>query len=278
VTSAVRQAARHDNSTCVKWNGCHLPDCRDRYNSRRRAIRAGLIQPRTLIDAEPIRQHILDLQAAGISPTRIARLAGMSHTNITDFLHASPSQGRGRKRQTTPEIAQKILAVQPLTTTGTMRRIQALVAVGWSVRRIAARANVSVRWIVNLHPGVVVNVVTSKKIAAVYEELRKLNPEKHGVWPGHVARSKQRAKDNRWPPPKYWAGRMDVIDDPHFEPMYGRTRGELLAADARELFTYGIGVEQAAERLGVTKTHLYQELLRHPEETAPQQDDMQPAA
>lgn len=278
MTTAVRQAARHGNSTCVKWNGCHLPDCRDRYNARRRAIRAGLIQPRTLIDAEPIRQHILELQAAGVSPTRIARLAGMSHTNVTDFLHASPSQGRGRKRQTTPEIAEKILAVQPLTTTGTMRRIQALVAIGWSIRQIAARADVSTRWIVNLHPGVVVNVVTSKKIAAAYEKLRKLNPEKHGVWPGHVARSKQRAKDNRWPPPKYWAGRMDVIDDPHFEPMYGRTRGELLAADARELFRYGITTEQAAQRLGVTKAHLYQELLRHPEDTAPQQDDMEAAA
>ncbi|MEU9323258.1 hypothetical protein AB0D91_05500 [Streptomyces canus] len=43
-------------------------------------------------------------------------------------------------------------------------------------------------------------------------------------------------------------------------------RGANLAADARELMRItGHGVEQTAERLGVTKAHLYQELLRHPE-------------
>lgn len=41
-------------------------------------------------------------------------------------------------------------------------------------------------------------------------------------------------------------------------------RGANLAADARELFTYGVTVEQAAARLGVTKQHLQQELVRHP--------------
>lgn len=43
-------------------------------------------------------------------------------------------------------------------------------------------------------------------------------------------------------------------------------RGATLAADARELMQItGQDVEQIAERLGVTKAHLYQELLRHPE-------------
>lgn len=47
-------------------------------------------------------------------------------------------------------------------------------------------------------------------------------------------------------------------------------RGATLAADARELMHItGNGVEQIAERLGVTKAHLYQELLRHPEAAEP---------
>ena len=41
-------------------------------------------------------------------------------------------------------------------------------------------------------------------------------------------------------------------------------RGANLAHDARELLSYGIGIDQAAERLGVTRNHLQQELLRHP--------------
>lgn len=277
MSAAVRQSPTHENSTCVKWHGCHLPDCRERYNARRRAIRAGLIQPRTLIDAEPIRQHILDLMGIGLTPTRIARLAGMDHTNIVDFLHASPGQGRGRRRQTTPEIAQQILNVQPITTTGTLRRIHALVAIGWPIRQIAARAGVSTRWIVNFHDGVTVNYVTSQKIAAAYDELRKLKPETHGVWAGHAKRARERAKANRWPTPKYWDQYADAIDDPHFEPMYGIGRGAVLAADARELMRItGHSVEQIAARLGVTKAHLYQELLRHPE--VEPVDEPEPAA
>jgi hypothetical protein len=47
-------------------------------------------------------------------------------------------------------------------------------------------------------------------------------------------------------------------------------RGAILAADARELMRItGLTTEQAAERLGVTKAHLYQELLRHPEADEP---------
>ncbi|MGW1744514.1 hypothetical protein ACWCRD_02630 [Streptomyces sp. NPDC002092] len=43
-------------------------------------------------------------------------------------------------------------------------------------------------------------------------------------------------------------------------------RGAVLAADARELMRVsGLNTEQIAERLGVTRNHIQQELLRHPE-------------
>lgn len=41
-------------------------------------------------------------------------------------------------------------------------------------------------------------------------------------------------------------------------------RGANLAHDARELLALDVGIDQAAERLGVTRQHLQQELLRHP--------------
>lgn len=42
-------------------------------------------------------------------------------------------------------------------------------------------------------------------------------------------------------------------------------RGATIAADARELLAYGVHIDQAAARLGVTRQHLRQELLRHPD-------------
>ncbi|MEU2566579.1 helix-turn-helix domain-containing protein [Streptomyces althioticus] len=64
----------------------------------------------------------------------------------------------------------------------------------------------------------------------------------------------------------------------HLEPMLRnqalfRARAESLsreadlAADARELIAYGASVEQAAERLGVTRNHLQQAMRRHPAAT-----------
>jgi hypothetical protein len=44
-----------------------------------------------------------------------------------------------------------------------------------------------------------------------------------------------------------------------------RTREADLATDARELMRYGADYEQAAGRLGVTRQHLQQALIRHPE-------------
>ncbi|WP_307169156.1 hypothetical protein [Streptomyces sp. B3I7] len=42
------------------------------------------------------------------------------------------------------------------------------------------------------------------------------------------------------------------------------TREADLAADGRELLTYGVPIDQAAQRLGVTRNHLQQAMLRHP--------------
>lgn len=44
------------------------------------------------------------------------------------------------------------------------------------------------------------------------------------------------------------------------------TREADLAADGRELMRFGASYEQAAERLGVTRQHLQQALIRHPEQ------------
>jgi hypothetical protein len=267
MTTAGREAPHHRNTVCVKTFGCRLPECRARYNERRRAINAGAMQPaRVLIDAAPVRQHILDLLDAGLTLTCIAHLAGVAHTTICTFVHGRPSNKRGVQRQTTPETAAKILAVRPLTTTGTIRRIQALVAVGWPVRRIAARAGVSQRWAFELRPEEPILMSNAEKIVVAYEQLRRLSPEKNGVHAGHAAKARARAKANRWPSPTYWDQRAEDIDDKHFEPLYGVTRRELVAQDAGWLMrTQGLDKNAVAERLGVDKSYVEHAFRDHPQ-------------
>jgi hypothetical protein len=259
-----RQPPHHENTVCVQWYSCRLPSCRDRFYARRRAIRAGLIQPaRILVDAAPVRQHILDLQEAGLSISCIARQAGLAHTTVGNFLRPRPSARRGLQRQTTPETAAKILAVRPVTTIGTMRRIQALIAIGWPARKIAA--GVSNRWLFDLRPDTVIHATYAEKIITAYGELRHRKPEKHGVHAGHARRSRERAKTNRWPTPRYWDQHADDIDDPHFEPLYRVTRREIVAQDAHWLMRSGLDKNAAAQRLGVDKSYIEHAFREHPQ-------------
>jgi hypothetical protein len=267
VTTAVREAPHHRNTVCVTCYGCKLPDCRERFNARRRAIRAGILQPdRLLVDAEPVRQHIGDLLDAGMSLTAIARLAGVAHTTVCAFINGRPSSRRGRQHRTTPDIAAKILAVRPLTAAGTLRRIQALAAIGWPNRQVAAHAGLSARRIHELQPDTTILVATAEKVAAAYQELRHLDPEEHGVRAGHAARARDRAKANRWPNPAYWDRHADDLDDPYFEPMYGVTRREIVAQDASFIMrTTGLNKADTAARLGVDKSYLDHAFRDHPE-------------
>lgn len=270
MSTAVREAPHHRNLTCYTDYKCRRSECVRRYLDwdRDRIARHADGSWDNLVDAVPVRQHLLALEAAGVLPNRISKATGIPLQTLRDF--TSP-RTRGRRYRTSPETAAKILAVTAEDTTplyvdptGTHRRIQALVAAGWPMISIDRRLGYKRERMRKILAEKVVLGSTEKLIAAVYDELARRKPERHGVPKQYARQARQRGAANRWPTPRYWADRMDDIDDPHFEPLYRVTRGELLAADARELFRYGVDAEQAAHRLGVTKQHLYQELLRHP--------------
>ena len=108
--------------------------------------------------------------------------------------------------------------------------------------------------------------ITARNVAAAYQLLRNRKPARHGVSQRVITRCKNRAAAQRWAPPSYWADRMDVIDDPDFEPLYGVTRRELIAQDANELMRFsGLDRQAAAARLGVSKSYIEHALRTHPE-------------
>lgn len=267
MTTAVREAPHHNNTVCVLAYGCQLPECRERFNARRRAIKAGTLQPsRILIDAGPAREHILELRDSRISLTCIARLAGVAHTTVCGIIHGRPHDHRGRNQVITPETEAKILAVRPLTAIGSLRRIQACNVRGWPNRTIASRAGVSVRWVTELRRDTPILISRAEKIVAAYEELRHLIPEDHGVKPGHANRARQRAEANQWPGHDYWDQHPSDIDDPHFEPMYGVTRRLIVAQDANFIMrTSGLDRGATAERLGVSRAYIDHAFRDHPE-------------
>ncbi|MEU0200873.1 MULTISPECIES: hypothetical protein [unclassified Streptomyces] len=282
MTTAVREAPHHDKTTCYTNYRCRRPECVARYNAN---VRARTAKQATgiwdqLVDAQPVRAHVRKLIDAGGTPRGIAVLAGVSEKVVRHLL--PPTQGgrrQPRKHRVLGENARRILTVTVddvtpprVDPTGTVRRIQALVADGWPMNHLADRLELSRNYVwqlikrARLEPDVRVQGSTARKIAAAYEALCQQKPTRSGISKRSAARARQHAADRRWPDSSYWAGRMDVIDDPDFEPLYGVTKREIVAQDAAWVMrTTGLDRHATAQRLGVHKSYLDHAFRDHPQ-------------
>lgn len=227
-------------------------------------------------EAEPVRQHVLLLNEAGITVNRISELAGLSSNWIVQNYLAGYNR-RGRKRRTRTDIAAKILAIDPETAlpgmvnpTGTRRRIQALVAAGWPLAHIATQAGIAPQNMTVILARPRLRSVTVTAFAGAYDVMARKNPLRNGVTRQASNRARNRAASANWPPPRYWARFPGAINDPHFTPEYGLTKPQRLAEEAVWMVTVaGVPRTEAATRLGLTFGEVDEALAR---------DDMRKAA
>ncbi|MFD8545575.1 hypothetical protein [Streptomyces sp. NPDC059649] len=275
MTTATRTAPHHNTLTCYTDYKCRRPDCvtryNDRNNARRHAQKDGTWD--RLIDAAPVREHLLHLQASNIGPGAVAYTTGLSIQTILEFTQARPNKGRGRRQRTSPEMAAKILAVTVdnhrtgrVPAIGSIRRVQALVAAGWPLRQIAEHAGLSSANASTLLRRTTIFAATAKAIAATFEDLKGKRPLRNGVDKGQAKRARNWAARNRWATCAYWAERMDVIDDPDFIPEDTKLRAEIVAEEAHWLMSVGgLDRDQAAARLGIARFTIDRALREHPQ-------------
>ncbi|CAL9664003.1 hypothetical protein SUDANB1_07118 [Streptomyces sp. enrichment culture] len=273
MTTAVREAPHHNNLTCYTNYACRLPECVDRYRqwnrNRTKAKRAGQWQPH--VDADPVRHHLRTLEQHGISIRQAAALAGVGARSL------HPLFTRPIRHTVRPEIAAAVLAIDPeqvtptrIDATGTARRIQALVAAGWPMAHLADHLGVYrsyVHALIRRHEeGQKILASTAGKVAAGYEQLVDKRPARQGITPRQIRQARNLAASRRWPTTAYWADRMDVIDDPEFEPLYGVTKREIVAQDAHWVMTtIGLDRQATAERLGVSKAYIDHAFREYPQ-------------
>lgn len=181
--------------------------------------------PTDLVDAEPARQHVKRLSQAGIGEPRTAELAGTTRSTINRLL-------RGDTNQPTPtqklprDTADRILAVEisvrsysggaQIPATGTRRRLQALVHVGYPMTTLAR--------LLGIHYNTCVNLVnahgettfrTAVKVAGLYTKLwdkppvAVTAPQKRAV-----SQARNYARKRGYAPPLAW----NNIDDPNDKP------------------------------------------------------------
>lgn len=269
MTTAVKPLPEHGTLSRAKYHKCHCDKCRttsaDYQRNRHRKRGYGTWQP--LIDAEPVRQHLAMLREHGISYIRAAELAGLYAPTVGRLLYTVG--GRKPVKRVRPETAAAILAVQPgaidahrTDATGTHRRIQALAANGWPLRRLAPHFGVNPSTPGRLLAQTTLCTTTAKAVADAYEHLQHQQPEDHGVNPWDANRARQNAAAAGWRDPLWWDD-MGGIDDPTFDPdtaereLSEREEQKLRLQEIRHLARFGLDPEEIRSRVGGDLTARY---------------------
>lgn len=208
--------ARHGTLRRYNFYRCRCLSCRkakSRYDTNRTRMMA-YGRWTSYRDPGLVRAHVSQLMARGLSMTAIAELAGVAHDCVLDLM------AHTHKRGLYPVNADALLAVSfdldvipdrvMIDATGTRRRVQALVTMGYS---LSAQCALLGRTVNNFYKVLRKPKVFAETARAVRDLFRELSmtpaPPSHGA-----TLARRMAARNGWLSPLAW----DDIDDPREKP------------------------------------------------------------
>jgi transcriptional regulator with XRE-family HTH domain len=220
------------------------------------------------VDATPARAHITALMAAGMGLKQIVAVSDISQGLLwkliygkrrTDGTRTPSKRIRLVTEQTILTITLNLADGARIDSTGTTRRIQALVAIGWSQSKIAARLGIlRSNFTALAHGQTDVTVAHANAVADLYDELWNTAPPRAGHRDKIAySRSIRYATLAHWCVPMAWD--TETIDDPAAKPDLGLhdnlTGGKRVHVDDIEfLADQGLTIEQVAHRMSVVKS------------------------
>lgn len=211
----------HGTRTAYKKDGCRCRPCMDANaqasRTRDRDLTYGRWNP--YVDADVVRAHLELLRTAGLGRLQIAQLTGISARHLGYIINGV--QGR-RQEHVREHTASRILAIEPAPAnlspnrkvdgTGTRRRLQALVALGWPPAWLAERLG---RDRTNLRRALFTDEVTARTaadVAHLYEQLWNTRPQADTPRARRaIADALAKAAQHHWLTPLAWD---DIDHDP----------------------------------------------------------------
>lgn len=250
--------SQHGERACY-LRGCRRPECADahyRYMSRYRLdLQRG---QRRRVPAAPARARVHALLDAGWSRSQIATTTGCSARGVSAL-------ARGHVNDVSPLTERRILAlpVGPPPTppyvdaTGTMRRLQALVAIGHPMVNIAAAIGTHHSALSRIANGELdqIRSSTANTTARVYRQL--------ALTAGTSARARNHAARRGWHGPMAWD--EHTIDEPAAQPETDTSepqpagaieRGQIAAEEVRHLARFGVSAHEIARRVGRSPSYV----------------------
>lgn len=226
--------ANHQHGTHAAYvvDRCRCRACRDaasgyeRHRAKQRAYGRQAYVP-----ADHARTHVLHLMSQGMGWKRIAAAAGIETSVVWKLLYGDPSRNQAPTKRVRPTTEAKLLAVDldlapgaKVDSTGTTRRLQALVVMGWSQSQLAARLGMLGS---NLGPVIHgrrgVTQATADAVRALYDELWSTPAPPSGRHGAVPIKTRNYATRMGWVGPLAWDD--DSIDDPDATPDLGETIG-----------------------------------------------------
>lgn len=223
--SAPTKPREHGTRAKYVVEKCRCTECRAANNAgqrryHRRKAQEAWGQHEFYVDAEPARRHVRTLMAGGIGWQRISRLSGVPSGSVSRLLYGD-NHGRPPSRRLRPDTARKLLAVTidqaadgaRIDGTGTRRRLQALVAIGWSGSELMRRLGRIPTNFGVLVGGDQVKAHTARAVRELYDQLwNTAPPETSREEKISASRSRRHALERGWLPPMAWDD--DTIDQP----------------------------------------------------------------
>jgi AraC-like DNA-binding protein len=233
--------AKHQHGTRAAYvrDQCRCPGCTiantAASNQMHRERAFGRWAP--YVDATRARQHIQVLRDVGIGVDQIAKLAGLSSSHLRGLIYPN-SRGKPPFQKVRRETAERILAVPAEETsraanshvdaTGTRRRLQALVTVGWAQAWLARELH---RSPANLRRSMTSESVTARTAHLVNDMYERLGdaapPDQLPTQRRASEAARTFAADHGWLPPLAWDD-IDHDDDPDPLPSVPINEDDLL--------------------------------------------------
>jgi AraC-like DNA-binding protein len=196
-----------------------------RWQARRRRLMAyGQWEP--FVDAAPVRAHLRAINASGMPISAVCERLGLPHTSsLQHLLYGRGEYGPGQ--QVRRETAQLVLSYWPcladfpdharIDSTGTRRRVQALMVRGWPRHLMATEIGMSATYFKKALHKDRVTAHMAREVAALYDTWWDQDPMEHGLAQRVVNRVRADAARDGLCGPLAWD--EDTIDDPKALPV-----------------------------------------------------------
>jgi hypothetical protein len=255
---------KHGSTTAYARHGCRCETCRIATAKRSKLWRLNRLRGvEHTVDAQPLRDHVAELMAAGMSFKAIALASGWSSRNaLADAMTRKRVMHKTMNRVLAVRIDSDNRRDAYVDATGSARRIQALAVNGWPSRNLAKQLGYK-------DPATIQNIASGKTPTIRLRTKDAIRDLYERLWdqPGPSVRAANLAKAKGWMPALAWDD--DLIDRPDHQPEDVRRRkvngggSGITLEDIQEARQQGYETaQQVAWRLGVSIHAISQILSR----------------